>query len=389
MNPTFFPDETLLKARSLFPHIAQGRIYLNHAATSPLSTRVVEAVSTHLANRSSGAIDDYWTTLERITELRKNIATLINAESPARIAFTGSTTEAINIVAAGLDWQPGDRVLLNDMEFPANVYPYLHLQKRGVEIDTVPSEGNRITADMIERFLKPQTRVVALSAVQFLTGFKADLQAIGEICRSRNIVFAVDAIQAVGAVKIDVQAMKIDALAAGAQKWQMSPHGSGFLYVTEELQCKIQQQHLGWLSVENPWNFFDFSQPLDPTARRYENGSLIMPSLWGMHAAISTLLEFGPQEIENHILALTDILADAFKNMDGVKLITPESRNERAGIVTIELLKKSADDVLKTLTDENITISLREGKLRFAPHFYNSPDEVFKALDVFKKAVNF
>ncbi|HYF03836.1 MAG TPA: aminotransferase class V-fold PLP-dependent enzyme, partial [Patescibacteria group bacterium] len=281
MKPQLFPEDVLLKARALFPHIASGRIYLNHAATSPLSTRVVAAVQTHLNNRSSGAIDDYWTTLEKITELRKNIATLINAESSTRIAFTPSTTDAINIVASGIKWKRGDRVLLNDMEFPANVYPYRALKRRGVEVDVIPSENNRITPEMIERFLKLETRVVALSAVQFLTGFRADLQAIGEICRKRNIILAVDAIQAVGAVKLDVQKMNIDALAAGAQKWQMSPHGSGFLYVTEKLQQEITEQNIGWLSVENPWNFFDFDQPLDPTARRYEGGSLVMPSLWG------------------------------------------------------------------------------------------------------------
>ncbi len=197
------------------------------------------------------------------------------------------------------------------------------------------------------------------------------------MCRQKGVIFAVDGIQAVGATSIDVDAMKIDALAAGGQKWQMSPHGTGFLYLTEELQKRIQQPYLGWLAIQDPWHFNDYSQPLASSARRYEGGSLSMPNLWGMHAALSTLLEFGSEAVESRILALTRRMIDGFQKVDGVKLVTPPEDNERAGIVTIKLTKGDDEKVLfRRLLDRKITAAVREGMLRFSPHFYMTLEEM-------------
>lgn len=371
----FLDRHTLDRARALFPHTAQGRIYLNHAGTSPLSNRVISAVDTHLHNRSTGALDTYPGDLAMVKELRGLVATLIGAESPDRIAFQVNTSDAINTVAAGIPWKPGDRVLLNSLEFPANVYPYLNLKSLGVEVDTVTAADGRVTADQIHGMVTERTRLVAISAVQYLSGHRTDLEALGDLCRSRGIIFAVDGIQAVGAVRIDVQRMKIDALAAGAQKWQMAPHGSGFLYLTEELQERIRQRHLGWLSVRDPWEFHNFGQPLAASARRYEGGSLNFPSLWGMRAAISTLLEFGPAAIEHHILAITGKLRDRLSSLPGVFMHTPALDAERAGIVTISL-RGGEVQVFEELAKRGVTAAVREGKLRFSPHFYNTPDEM-------------
>ena len=278
--PKLLTQDQLSHARSLFPHTRQGKIYLNHAGTSPMSTRVIDAVTRYYHDRSEGRIDTYWEDLPMVAEVRSFIQKLINAESTERIALTANTSDAINIVASGIEWKSGDRILLNDIEFPANVWPYLNLKQMGVELDVVKSRSGMITPEEIENAVTPRTRLVALSAVQFLSGYRADLAAIGEMCRRKSVIFAVDGIQAVGAIKLDVQAMKIDSLAAGGQKWQMSPHGTGFLYLTEELQLRIHQKNLGWLSVADPWDFHNYAQPLDATARRYEGGSLIMPSLW-------------------------------------------------------------------------------------------------------------
>jgi selenocysteine lyase/cysteine desulfurase len=383
-----FPSIILSNARALFPHIARGKIYLNHAATSPLSTRVTSAMMAHLQERSSGSIDSYWSDLPKKEECRVFVQKLINAESPERIAFAGNTSDAINVIASGVPWKTGDRVLLNNMEFPANVYPYLHLRRLGVEIDNVRCKSGRITPDMIEAALTPRTRVVALSAVQFLTGYRADLATIGDLCRRRGIFFVVDGIQAVGAIRIDVQAMKIDALAAGSQKWQMAPHGTGFLYLTEEMQASIQQQYLGWLAVHEPWDFFNFAQPLAASARRYEGGTVNFPGIMGMHAALATLLEFGIDKIESHILALTQILTDELQKLDGVELLSPLATSERAGIVTIKLPSRlDCNAVLQKISARNVTISLRDGKLRYSPHFYNSPEEIRLAVEATREAV--
>ncbi len=366
----------LAKARSLFPHTAQGKIYLNHAGTSPLSTRVVGSMKAYLDQRSEGKLETYQDDLPMVAECKTFVQKLVNAESPDRIALSASTSDAINIIASGIPWKSGDRILLNDLEFPANVWPFLNLKRLGVELDTIRNIGGKVTAEMMTAALTPRTRLVALSAVQFLSGYRADLGAISEMCRKRGIIFAVDGIQAVGAVRIDVQKMKIDALAAGGQKWQMSPHGTGFLYVTNELQSQIQQTNLGWLAVHNPWEFSNFTQPLAATARRYEGGSMNMPGLWGMHAALGTILEFGLDTIEDQVLGLTQVLIEEFQKMDGVELYTSAQPGERAGIVTIKQLRTDEKLVFKKLMDRNITPALRDGKLRFSPHFYCSAEEM-------------
>ncbi len=376
-RPSPLSSSTLNVARALFPHTARGVIFMNHAGTSPLSTRVVSAVTANLRDRSDGKIDTYQTDDRMSAEVHGMIARMINSESPDRIAVFGNTSDAINVVASGFLWKSGDRLILNSAEFPANVWPYLNLRRLGVAIDTINAVDGVVTPDLIAAAITPSTRLVALSAVQFLSGYRADLAAIGDLCRKINIVFAVDAIQAIGAVQVDVQGMKIDALSAGGQKWQMSPHGTGFLYITAALQEKMHQASLGWLAVQEPWEFYNFSQPIASTARRYEGGSLNMPSLWGMHAALGTLLEFGPAAIESHILALTQILIDGFRGVSGARVVTPSDPTRRAGIVTLEPPKGvNPGQVLENLKGKKIFAAVREGLLRFSPHFYMTPEEM-------------
>lgn len=386
--PGCLPEDTLKRARSLFPHTAQARIYLNHAGTSPLSVRVVEAIARYLRERSEGTIETYQDDLPMVDECKGFVRDIIGAESADRIALVANTSDAINIIASGIPWRTGDRILLNTAEFPANVWPWLNLKRHGVRLDFIPSPDGKVTIDRILDGLTPRTRLLALSAVQFLSGFRADLATIGEICRSRGIIFTVDGIQAVGAVRVNVQKMKIDALAAGGQKWQMAPHGTGFLYVSEELQSIVQQASLGWLAVANPWDFRNFDQPLAAGAARYEGGSKVMPGLRGMHAALATLLEFGLPAIESHLLALTGALLGALRAIDGVTVFTPDEPDERAGIVTIRLPAGiDAAAVFDGLLRENITVALREGMLRYSPHFYCSPEDIRGAAEATSRLV--
>ncbi len=342
--------------RSFFPHIQTGRIYCNHAATGPLSTRVIEAVQRHLFDRSAGLLDTFDADMTMVGELRARVAALINAPSPDRIAFPPNTSEGIAIVASGLPWHSGDRILLNSAEFPANVYPYIALRQAGVELDILQCERGAVTP---------------------LSGYRADLAAIGDLCRRRDIIFAVDGIQAVGAVRVDVQAMKIDALAAGAQKWQLSPHGAGFLYLTEELQSRITQSHLGWLSVDDPWQFYAYDQPLAASARRYEPGSLSFPALWGMHASLGLVLEVGLPAVEDRVLSNSGRLIAALRDIGGVEIHTPHDPARHAGIVTIGVAPGTDPRrVFVGLSGAGVLVSLREGLIRFSPHFYNSPSEI-------------
>jgi cysteine desulfurase / selenocysteine lyase len=255
-----------------------------------------------------------------------------------------------------------------------------------VEIDIMRCPDGRVTPEAVYEALRPRTRILAISAVQFLSGYRADLAVLGEVCRSRGILLIVDAMQAVGGVTVDVQAMKIDGMAAGAAKWQMGPQGIGFLYLTEELQARVHQKYLGWLSVENPWDFFNFDQALAPTANRYEGGTVNIPGMWGLHAALSTLLEVGLDVVESHILALTGVLLEEFRTIEGATVYSPPNMNERSGILTI--VPPTGIDptaAFDELTRRKVYISLRGGKLRYSPHFYNTPDEMRSVAAVTKE----
>jgi len=372
-----FDSVTLARARVLFPYLQNGRIYVNHAATSPYSTRVVAALHRHMDARTTGDIDTYWSDIKMVTTLREAVKRLINAEGTERIALVGNTTDALNIVASGLPWHTGDRILLNDAEFPANLYPYLNLRRLGVEVDLLHAADGVVTPGDVEHSLTPRTRLLGLSAVQFLSGYRADLESIGRLCRDRDIIFVVDGIQSVGAIQTNVQAMHIDALAAGAQKWQMATQGAGFLYLTQTLQERIQQAHLGWLSVQNPWEFRALDQPLAESARRYEGGSLYMSSLHAMNASLETLLEFGIDRIEQHLTALTGILLDEFHAIPGIIPLTSTMAGCRAGIVTVRTERAETSQALfEDLRRRNITAAVREGCVRFSPHFYNTEEEM-------------
>ena len=378
----------LARARSLFPYLAGGGVYLNHAATSPLASPVVAALSAHIDQRMKGDIDTYAADLPMVKSWRKHVQTLINAEGPERIAFTMNTSDAQNRshhrFLYGCKVENRKRIASLLSKRP----PFLHLRRRGVHVNILPAGNGVVTPEMIERAITPSTRMLALSAVQFLSGYRADLEAIGALCRNRGVIFVVDGIQAVGAVPIDVRGMHIDCLAAGAQKWQMAPQGTGFLYVSEELQSGIEQQHVGWLSVATPWDFKDLDQALDPTARRYEGGTLNIAGMHAMHASLTMLLDVGIDAIAGHILAITDILMQELASIDGLQLITPFEPSRRAGIVTVRPpAGMRAEELAVRMRNDGVTIAVREGLLRFSPHFYNTPDEMHRAAASLRDAI--
>jgi cysteine desulfurase/selenocysteine lyase len=377
--------DDITRYRKLFPHLESDNIYLNHAAIGPFTKNVIGRINEHLTQRSSGLIDNFKKDLRVMENCRDKLAQLIHAESAERFAFTTNTSEAINIVAGGLQLKKGDHILLNTAEFPANVYPYVNLKSKGVAIDFIKDQDGVITPAMIEDAITPNTRVLGLSAVQFLSGYRADLKTIGALCQKHDIIFVVDGIQAVGAMDINVQEMNIDALASGAHKWQMGPQGIGFLYVSEQLQNKLQQTSVGWLSVETPWQLFNYNQSLSETARRYETGTYNIPGIYGYDAALELLLEVGVATIENRLHNLTQIIVEKFSDTKNASVYTPIEARGRAGIVTLTLTESiDAEQLLVYLKSQHITLAVREGKVRFSPHFYNTEEEVAQTVSILK-----
>ena len=361
--------ENFEKYRSCFPHL-QSTVYLDHASVSPLAAPVLQAMTDFLSQRHTGEIVDLDALLQLFAGLRRELARLIHAPSPDTIAFVPNTSTGLNILAQGLDWREGDRILLTDCEFPANVYPFLNLRDRGVLVDFVPCLNGCVPTEHLLRYVQKRTRLISLSLVEFLSGFRHDAAAIGQFCRENEILFALDGIQALGAVAVDVQAWNVSFLASGGQKWLLSPMGTGFIYVAPELLPRLAVSSPGWLSVEDAWNFFDYRLRYLPTAERFEPGTKPALLLAGMLAAAKMLNEVPAVEREKRVLWLSGYLIRKLREK-GLRVLTPEAANERAGIVTF-VPREPPEAVNLRLHGAGVRISLREGMLRVSPHFYNT-----------------
>jgi selenocysteine lyase/cysteine desulfurase len=368
---------TVEDARRQFPHTWTDMIYLNHAAISPMSFRVRNAVDAYLERRALKGIEPIPWAVTMLQDTKKIIAGLLGT-TPDRIAFCLNTSEALSIVAEGYPWQSGDRILLYKYEFPTNVYPFLNQERKGVAVDFFDAPDGRITPEVVAANLRPETKMFSLSAVQFLTGYRADLEAIGKLCSARDIIFCVDSIQRFPYLPIDVERMHIDVLANGSHKWMMSPEGVSFLYINTKTQGKINQPAMGWTSVKNPFDPFNYSvDRLRDEASRYESGTMNFSGIAGLQASLKFFEEFGFAEMERRTMELSGLLIELLERY-GAEVITP--KHERGAIVTISF--DDAKATFERLEKKNVIASLRAGKLRFAPYFYTTEEEVRKAVSI-------
>jgi len=381
---TGLSNEVISEIRALFPYL-NNQTYLNHAATGPLPTPVLEAINRCLKERSEGHIE-YWPDgLEARVEFKKYVGKLING-LPANIAVSDSTSMALNWLAQGIQWMPGDRILLNDLEFPSNVNPFLALEEQGVIIDFVDTENGCLTVDDIEKGLHERTRLVSLSFVQFLNGYKSDLEAVGNLCRERDVIFCVDGIQGLGALRLDVDRMKIDFLAAGGQKWLMWPRGTAFFYVSPRILDALKPMATGWLSVEEPWTFFQRSYELLPGAGRFEPGIFNVLGVVGANESLKLMEKAGHQQIENRVLEHSRWLSEQLL-YSGYQLFSVNQEDCRSGIVTF--YHEQAEELIAYLQQHRLFVSMRDGKIRLSPHFYNTREELeqfMQLLNTFRKS---
>lgn len=368
------------RLRQAFSHTAD-QLFLNHAAVSPLPRPVVEALQAYAQERHQACIENYEPLLVRIEALREHLAQYVGARS-TEIAFVSNTSQGLNLLANGFPWKAGDRVLLNSLEFPANVYPFLNLQAQGVEVDFVPHRDYYLPLEDIIAAITPQTRVLSISHVQFLTGQRHDLMALGKVCAAWDIVFCVDGIQSLGATRLDVKACHIDFLATGGHKWLMGLQGQGFVYVSDALQARLRPASVGWLSVDDAWELLDYRLALRSDAARYELGTPNGVGLTALLAARQFLDTFDEQGWTEHVLALTTALWQGFADR-GFCPVTPVSPHERLGIVTVPCAQ--ADPWQQALKAAGVCISAREQRfLRVSPHGYNSLEDIeafFHAFD--------
>jgi len=365
------------KYRRYFPHLSR-QIYLNHAAISPVNTRTSEAISEFLSHRMEKHIEFWPEALEQKQRLKELIGKLIHA-APENIALTPNTSAGLNILALGLKWKKGDRILLNNFEFPSNVIPFLNLRRWGVEVDFVSHREGRLEVEDFEAKIHPRTRLISISFVEFLNGFRNDLLRLSRLCRGRNIIFAVDAIQGLGALQMNMEEMGIDFLATGGHKWLMWPAGTGFVYISPRIFDRLHPAQAGWLSLQTPWNFFDYHQPFAPDAGRFEPGSSNTLGIVAAIASLEMMLEIGPVVIEQKILQNTDYLIQKLQHL-GYRLYTDTRLLHRSGIVSF--YHPRAEELFNFLKENQITVSLREGAIRVSPHFYNNRQDLDRFLEV-------
>ena len=373
---------TVSEARELFPHLKTDQIYFNHAAIGPWSSAVVNRISEYVSQRSFTNVENYKFVLEWNASAKQKLANLICA-SPERIAWNDNVSNGINILAQGLEWKQGDRIILNDLEFPSNVYPFMNLKKHGVEIDFAKSKDGIVDVDDIAALINNRTKLISISLVQFLTGYRADIEAIGQLCKKHEIIFCVDAIQGTGVVQIDVEKSNIDFLSGGSQKWLMSSQGLSYIYVTEELQNRIRQKNVGWTSVDNAWNLLEYDLTLKKSADRFQTGTLNSLGIAVFDASLELFQNFGMSNIEKGILSNTKYFVQRLDEIGFPSLLKNVEDKNRAGIVSFK--HERANEIFKELEKRRIFCAVREGMIRFSPHFYNTKEEIEKVVAELEK----
>jgi len=360
--------------RSLFPSVA-NHVYLNHAACSPLPAPTVQATQSLLEEQHlyGCRYSNGWTAL--VDKIRDTAARFIGA-SPEEVALTRNTSHGLLLVANGLPWRSGDNLIVPHGEFTANVYPWLTLRSRGVGVRFAPMRDNRILPEDIEALMDDRTRLVAISAVQFGSGFRCDLHAIAAICRARGVLLCVDGIQALGQMPFNVNSPQVDFLSAGGPKWLMAPLGTGIFYCRKALIEQLAPVFMGWRSTANPEDYYDYAMPWHATAKRFEEATLNIPGLLGLEASMNLLMEVGLARIRAHLLKLTDALAEGLRAR-GYVITTPmEYAAERSGILCFKHPRVPAASVHERLTGANVIVSLRGDVIRVSPHFYNTMGDV-------------
>lgn len=370
---------TAKEMRALFPIVARYA-YLDHAAIAPLATPVRSTMEVFLARMTEEPFEPaHWQRL--LGQVRGRVAELLSV-GPESIAFTKNTTTGLGLVAAGLDWEAGDNIVSVDREFPSNIYPWIGLKRKGVELRLYRPEQGRIDVKALVRLCDRRTRVLAISAVQFWSGFRTDLGDLGMALRGRDTLLVVDAIQAAGALHLDLSKTPVDFLAAGAQKWLLGPIGIGIVYLGPRMMDRLSPVTIGPESVVRDREYFEYDLTLKPDARRFEEAAPNYPGILGMGAAVNLLLRAGLPVVEETVLRLADRLREELPGRGYELVFTPSLPSERSGIVSFRHPRMVPAELHARLREAGVIIAQRGDFLRASAHYYNSDEDLDRLLEV-------
>jgi cysteine desulfurase / selenocysteine lyase len=358
--------------RAEFP-VAERWAYFDHAAVAPLPRRSGEILRAWTDDQERNGVVHWLDWERRVEAIRAGVARLINAD-PDEIAFVGSTTQGIGLVAEGFPWRDGESVVTAAEEYPSNIYPWMNLASRGVSLRMVPSRAGRIWVEDLAAAIDGSTRVLTISHVEFASGFRNDLDALAELCRSRGVALFVDAIQGLGPLVIDVRRTPIDFLAADGHKWLLGPEGAGLLYVRRDWIERLRPLGVGWHSVVGSYNAPEIDYTLKSNAQRWEGGSFNMPGLQALGASVDLLREIGPEAVSDRILdraaAVRELAAAA-----GWGVVGSTRPGDRSGIVALERPGVDPNVVVRSLRRRGVAVACRRRRLRISAHVYNNEDD--------------
>jgi selenocysteine lyase/cysteine desulfurase len=364
--------------------VTEKFIYFNHAAVSPLNTYALNYANKFLEDAVVNGSINYKNWLKNVDTAKDIAADLIKASSD-EIAIIKNTTSGILLVANGLRLKPGDNIIIPEKEFPANVYPWLNLKKKGIEVRFAKWTDGRVLIDDLLKLIDKRTRLLSISHVQFTNGFKIDLEELGHHLKKKGVLFFVDAIQSMGVFDIDVKKCNIDFLAADSHKWLLGPEGVGFFYCKNSNLDLLELDNFGYTSVINSDNYLDYNMTLRPDASRFEEGSL---NMLGIHTALGSLKlikEVTREKVKENIISLTDYLVDRLEG-EGCTVRSPRrDDNEKSGIVSFVSKNHSTKKLYLKLMRNNCYVALRDNAIRLSPHFYNSTEEGARLIDLVSK----
>ncbi len=361
-----------------FPQLNQ-LCYLNHAAVAPWPKRAAEAVSAFARENLIQGARDYprWSQAEK--HLRRQLQTLLNAASVDDIALVKNTSEALSFVAMGLDWQAGDEIVISDQEFPSNRIVWEALAPQGVRLNRVSLDSPDPEAALISA-LGPDTRLLSISSVQYGTGLRLDLERLGRACREHGVLFCVDAIQSLGALPFDVQAIDCDFAMADGHKWLLGPEGLGVFYCRAQAREQLRLTQFGWHMVEALGDYDREDWQPASSARRFEPGSPNMLAQQALSASLSLLLDVGMEQVALALEQRIEYLLEQLRQRPFIELLSPSEPARRAGIVTFRLQQRNQAAVFELLRKADVVCAQRGGGIRWSPHFYTPQRVLDQAL---------
>lgn len=357
-----------------------GITHLNHAGVAPWPKRTVEAV-THFAQENMRfGTRHYARWLELEDALREQLRGLINAESNGDIALLKSTSEALSVIAYGIDWRAGDNVVVSRQEFPSNRIVWESLTERfGVEVRLADLAGEDPPERALTRLTDTRTRLLAVSSVQYASGLRMDLELLARHCQAHDVMLCIDAIQSLGAVPFDVRALQADFVVADGHKWMLGPEGVALFYCRPEHRDTLTLNQFGWHMVEDHGNYERMDWEPAHNARRFECGSPNSMGIHALHASLSLVQEIGIDNIYELISNKVRYLIERLVEL-GFRCMTPVAESRRAGIVTFEHPGRDNRAIYQRLQAQGVLCAQRAGGIRFSPHFYTTQAALDRAL---------